>query len=207
MTDENSGPPPVVPVPAPAGDATKCPYCLTAVAATDETETCPGCKAVYHRECWQENGGCAVYGCTHVPAVASRSGIEVPPSYWGQENKPCPVCGQQILAAAVRCRHCGATFTSARPQGAGEFQHQTDLESRLPAAKKQVVIMFVLSVVPFTAPAGAIWAFVWRPGHAEELEALPPLHAALHKIGLVAAIVLTSAMAVMTGLYALVRGG
>src|SRR5689334_2486971 len=115
MADESNETPPVV-ADALHALAAKCPYCLSAFADGDEVETCPGCRAGYHRGCWQENGGCAVYGCAHVPAVESRRAIEVPMSYWGQENKPCPSCGQQILAAAVRCRHCGATFASARPQ-------------------------------------------------------------------------------------------
>jgi hypothetical protein len=196
--------------PAPAdvadGPATKCPYCLAAIATGDEVEACPSCRAVYHRDCWWENGGCAIYGCAQVPTIESRRAIEVPLSYWGQENKPCPACGQQILAAAVRCRHCGATFATARPQEAAEFQHRSALESRLPMARKHVLIMFVLSVVPLTAPAAAIWALVWRPAHADELAALPPLHAALHKIGWVASIALTLAMVAMTALYVVVRG-
>lgn len=191
---------------AAAQPAPTCPYCLVAISPGEQSETCPSCHSVYHHECWTENGGCAVYGCAHAPAVESRRAIEVPLSYWGQENKPCPACGQQILAAAVRCRHCGATFASARPQDAVEFQSRTALDARMPQARKQVLIIFVLSVLPITAPIGAIWAWIWRGGHAEELAALPPLHAALHKIGLFAAIALTIAIAIMTALYVVVRG-
>ena len=32
----------------------------------------------------------------------------------GARGEPCPNCGQSIMAAAVRCRHCGATFSSAK---------------------------------------------------------------------------------------------
>jgi hypothetical protein len=194
--------------PAPLGEdaAPKCPYCLAAIAAGEETHTCPSCHSVYHHECWTENGGCAVYGCAQVPVVESRRAIEVPLSYWGQENKPCPACGQQILAAAVRCRHCGATFGSARPQDAGEFQSRAALAARMPEAQKRVVMIFVLSIIPFTAPIAAIWAWIWRSSHGKELAALPPLHAALHKIGLFVAIGLTIALGVMTALYVVVRG-
>lgn len=203
-------PPPDAPAPAddPAASVTggaNCPYCLTTVVPTDAAETCPSCGAVHHGECWQENGGCAVYGCTQVPVVESRRAIEVPLSYWGQENKPCPSCGQQILAAAMRCRHCGATFSSARPQETTEFRSRAALETRLPEARGRVVLLFVLSVVPFTAPIGAIWGLVWRERHREEIAALPPLHAAISKIGLYTAIALTAGYIVMTSLYVLVR--
>lgn len=31
---------------------------------------CPACRLVYHAECWQENLGCASYGCEQVNALA-----------------------------------------------------------------------------------------------------------------------------------------
>lgn len=40
-----------------------CPYCQTPVQAGVEYVTCPACKTPYHSDCWQENNGCAVYGC------------------------------------------------------------------------------------------------------------------------------------------------
>jgi Prokaryotic RING finger family 1 len=201
--------------PAPAGVSAaapvaltgSCPYCLTGFRTEDVVGSCPGCGAVFHRECWEENGGCAVYGCSQGAAVEGRRAVEVPFSYWGQENKPCPACGQQILAAAKRCRHCGATFVSARPQDTNEFQSRTALEERLPTARSRVVTIFIFSVVPFLAPIGAVWALLWSRGHREELAALPPLYPALVKIGVVAAIVQTVALLVMTVVYFFVRGG
>ncbi len=188
-----------------AATVTTCPFCLTAIAGDEPTETCPSCHAVYHRECWEENNGCAVYGCAKVPVIQSRSAIEIPISYWGQENKPCSACGQQILAAAVRCRHCGATFASARPENAVEFQSRAALNERLPEARRTVIWLFVVSVVPFLAPVGAIWGLIWHRAHREEVRALPSLYGALRKIGLATAIVLTVALVVLTCLYAAVR--
>ena len=40
-----------------------CPYCQTAIAAGSDYLTCPQCKTPHHSDCWQENSGCAVYGC------------------------------------------------------------------------------------------------------------------------------------------------
>ena len=80
-----------------------CAICQSPISGEEAKTVCPACRAEYHAECWEENGGCAVYGCAQVPAVELRRSIEIPVSYWGRENKPCPSCGREILAAAVRC--------------------------------------------------------------------------------------------------------
>jgi hypothetical protein len=182
-----------------------CAICLSPIGREDAPTVCPACHAVYHAECWQENGGCAVYGCSQVPATESRRAIEIPVSYWGQENKNCPKCGREILAAAVRCRHCGTTFESARPQEAGEFQQRTELAQRLPAARRTVVWLFVISVLTCLAPIGAVGGIIWYPAHREEIRSLPALYGALCKIGLTVAIGQTIALVVLTLLYVLVR--
>jgi predicted RNA-binding Zn-ribbon protein involved in translation (DUF1610 family) len=189
--------------PAPSGPV--CAICLSTITDTDAKTSCPSCSATYHAECWNENGGCAVYGCSQAPVVESRRAIEIPMSYWGQENKNCPKCGQQILAAAVRCRHCGTTFASARPQEAEEFRQRADLAQRLPAARRTIVILFILSVLPCLAPIGAVWGFIWYFGHRDELRALPTLYSALSKIGLGVAIGQTVIMVLMTVLFTLLR--
>lgn len=194
-------PPPEPPAPSPGGN---CPFCLTAIGPGDAVTTCPSCRAAHHRDCWDENQGCAVYGCTHVPVVESRRSIEVPVSYWGQENKPCPSCGQQILAAALRCRHCGTTFATARPQETAEFQRRSDLLARVPAARRRVVTLFVLSLIPITSPIAAIWGLVWRGQNEDVIQELPPLHAALGKIAVITACAVTISLALLTTLSVLV---
>jgi predicted RNA-binding Zn-ribbon protein involved in translation (DUF1610 family) len=187
--------------PAPSVASASCPYCLAVIGPDEAFGTCPQCHAPHHNECWTENDGCAVYGCTCVPVVESRTAIEVPMSYWGQEHKPCPACGHEILAAAVRCRNCGTTFASARPEDAAAFLSRSALESRLPGARRWIIIIFVLSVVPFFAPVGAGWALLWGRANREEIAALPPLYGALRKIGLYAACTLTLALIVIALLY------
>jgi hypothetical protein len=183
----------------------KCAICLSPIGAAEATTVCPACQAVYHAECWEENGGCAVYGCAQVPAVEKRQGMEIPVSYWGQENKNCPSCGKEILAAAVRCRHCGAVFQSARPQEAAEFQQRTERAQRLPGIRRTVVALFVFSALPCLAPMGAVWGLIWYPAHREDLRALPSLYGAVAKIGLGIAIGQTVVLVVVTLLYMLVR--
>jgi hypothetical protein len=182
-----------------------CAICLSPVGAADEQTVCPACQAVYHAECWKENGGCAVYGCAQVPVVEKRQAIEIPVSYWGQENKKCPNCGNEILAAAVRCRYCGTVFESARPQEAVEFQQRSELTQRLPASRHTVVALFVFSLLPCLAPIGAVWGIIWYSTHREDLRALPSLYGAATKIGLGIAIGQTIALVVITAWFTLLH--
>lgn len=175
------------------------------MAANEATTECPECHAPYHSECWTENGGCAVYGCQQVPIIEQRQAIEIPVSYWGQENKPCPSCGMQILAAAVRCRHCGATFTSARPQDTHEFERSSQLQQQIPHLRRRVLLLFMLCVVPCVAPLGAIIMVIWHARHREELAALPSLYPALCKLGMIVGFGQTAAMVITTALFAVFR--
>jgi hypothetical protein len=40
-----------------------CTFCQTPIKNEDEEFLCPSCNSPYHNECWDENKGCAVYGC------------------------------------------------------------------------------------------------------------------------------------------------
>jgi len=184
---------------------TDCAICQTTIAAEDAKAACPECKVEYHADCWQENGGCAVYGCAGVPKVEQRRAIEIPISYWGQENKPCPSCQREILAAAVRCRHCGATFSSARPEDADEFSDRATLQERLPGMKRMIVWIFVFSIVPCLAPIGAVWGVIWYLTNRSRLGALPGVFAALLKIALAVGLGQCALILLMTVLYGLTQ--
>lgn len=45
-----------------------CSYCQTPVKNSEELFLCPSCNSPYHKDCWLENSGCAVYGCNHKAA-------------------------------------------------------------------------------------------------------------------------------------------
>ncbi len=199
-------PPPVATIVEKKVEAgTRCAICQTALKEDEPKTACPACGSVYHTDCWEENGGCAVYGCSRVPQVEQRRAVEIPVSYWGQENKPCPACGREILAAAVRCRFCGATFSSAQPEDTGAFQARSALQQRLPKARQLVIWQFILSVVPCTAPIGGIWGLIWHPTHREEIAALPSLYRALSKIGIVVGLGQFAILVLMAIFYSVLR--
>jgi hypothetical protein len=188
------------------GRVAVCAFCLSPIGAGEVATACPACRASYHDECWRENGGCAVYGCSQVPTVEPRKAVEIPVSYWGRENKPCPACGREILAAAVRCRFCGATFSSAQPEDAAAFNQRTEQQKRLPAVKQRVVWIFVLSLIPCLAPIGGLWGLIWYPTHKSDVQALPSLYPALCKMGIAVGLGQTVLMALVAAVYAVGRG-
>lgn len=182
-----------------------CAICQCTIQSNEPTTHCPACSSQYHPDCWTENGGCGAYGCSQAPEVEPRRAIEIPMSYWGQDYKHCPACGQQILAAAIRCRQCGAAFASARPEDATEFEQHAKLKARLPQLKRGVVCLFVISVIPCVAPIGAIWGAIWYSINRKDLAALPAVFAALCKIGLAVSIGQSLLMGLMAAFYAATR--
>jgi hypothetical protein len=188
---------------ASARDARLCAICQTAFADSDSKVSCPGCNAEYHADCWEENGGCAIYGCSQVPPTEGRKSIEIPVAYWGQENKPCPVCNAQILAAAVRCRHCGTVFQTARPLDSTEYSHAASWEARLPKLRKGVIWLAVLSLLPFTAPVGITVLFFWAQSRREGIDKLPSLYSALITIGLLVGTIETVGLVLVAVIFSL----
>jgi len=184
-----------------------CPICQTGIAAAEKATFCAECKTVYHKDCWEENQGCAVYGCSQVPPKEQKSNLETPVSYWGQQHKPCPVCGNQIQAVALRCRHCGATFESARPEQTGEFFQRLTLENTAKSAKTKVVWVFILCALPLTAPIASIIALIWYLRRREAINKMPVMYSALTKIGICVGLGQTILVVLMAMIFAIFGGG
>ena len=48
--------------------AAVCPYCRTPIVVEENNELlCPGCATPHHADCFAENGGCTVFGCSAAP--------------------------------------------------------------------------------------------------------------------------------------------
>lgn len=50
-----------------------CPYCRTEFE--DAPQECPGCGTPHHSECFAENGGCTVFGCSAAPAAEAKISV------------------------------------------------------------------------------------------------------------------------------------
>jgi hypothetical protein len=55
-----------------------CPYCRTKVSAGDPLVACEGCGTVHHADCYAENGGCTIFGCSKAPADEPKLHISTP---------------------------------------------------------------------------------------------------------------------------------
>jgi hypothetical protein len=123
------------------------------------------------------------------------------PSYWGQEKKPCPACGSEILAAAVRCRNCGAVFSSTRPQTSAEYRQGADLSERRTSMRGAIIWIFLLCVIPFLSPVGVIAGLIWFALNRQALRSGSALYAAMLKIGIGIGAILTVLLIVFALLY------
>jgi len=179
---------------AAAGGGPLCIVCQTPVGEQEDAVACPDCGGTYHNDCWQYNGGCGVYGCSEAAPTEGLSTLEVPAAHWGKEEKKCPNCGLEILATAVRCRHCGATFSSATPQGSASFVSQQRTEAKIPTVQKISIWLLIFSVVPCTAPVAAVVGVFWYLANRETIRALPAINSAMCKIAVGVALLQTAMM-------------
>jgi hypothetical protein len=137
-----------------------CSICMSSIDAAEPMHLCDGCRAQYHEECWTENGGCAVYGCANVPKTEGLKPLEIPPAFWGREDKDCPRCGAKIMALAVRCRHCGGEV-EARPEEQASYQRRADRKARTPILRRAAKLFLIASLLPVlslvTVVAGTLY--------------------------------------------------
>lgn len=177
---------PEQPTAAPA-QAALCPVCQSPFAEGEAVTACPGCGARHHGECWQEVGGCGVYGCSHVPPTEKRGDLEVPAGYWGKETKPCPRCGREIQAMAVRCRHCGAEMSAGAGMTGKDWRaERAEIAGRAPLAKRCLWV-FILCVIPPLAPLAVIPATVWLLRRRAALARIGSMPRTLAVVGVVLA--------------------
>jgi predicted nucleic acid-binding Zn ribbon protein len=100
-----------------------CPYCLSPIAEHDEVKTCEVCKAVYHSECWQENGGCSAKSCPSMnrrieidfetdnevksSLILTREEVESSKQIKSiNTSNPCVRCGRQVPSGELFCDKC-----------------------------------------------------------------------------------------------------
>ena len=78
-----------------------CPICCCELSSSEETFICPDCNIHYHKECWNENEGCATYGCNSSKAATKGNLLDE------QLLTPCPWCHTLLNSKIVICSNCG----------------------------------------------------------------------------------------------------
>lgn len=61
-----------------SGGALTCPYCRDPIAGESPVARCAACGTPYHPSCFEESGGCAIYGCRHRLARSSSGRFPAP---------------------------------------------------------------------------------------------------------------------------------
>ena len=134
-----------------------CAICQSAIGPGEAVLVCPNCDQVHHRECWNEVGGCATYGCENAPSTEKTDSAQTPRAAWG-DTKKCPACGEKIKSIALRCRYCGTDFETVDPLTLKDLRKQVVKEERLQSTKTLVITLFALSIFGCLAPILAVAA-------------------------------------------------
>ncbi len=55
-----------------------CPYCRAPITPEEAQTVCTGCGTVHHTDCYEENGGCTIFGCACAPAEEPKLSVSGP---------------------------------------------------------------------------------------------------------------------------------
>lgn len=142
----------------------RCAICQTAIVAGEVVVICPDCALPFHDECWQENRGCAQYGCASAPeTVKAEAAPDAVGAVWGDE-KTCPACGRKIKAQAVKCRHCGAVFETRDLIDAQAYAAREYMDGEYAKARNVVAVLFLGSASGCLSPVALVMLAVLRFG-------------------------------------------
>ena len=88
-----------------------CPYCRTKILAEDGPVVCEGCGTSHHADCYTENGGCTIFGCSKAPGDEPKLSVSTPdlagvpatlPPVVGNRLPPPPPPGGVVSPAATQ---------------------------------------------------------------------------------------------------------
>jgi hypothetical protein len=58
--------------------AALCPYCQGPITEAEESIACSGCETPHHKDCYEENNGCTVFGCKFAPPDEPKLSVSTP---------------------------------------------------------------------------------------------------------------------------------
>jgi TM2 domain-containing protein/RING finger family protein len=64
-----------------------CPYCRSSIASSDLSLVCEGCGTRHHADCYAENSGCTIFGCSNGPADEPKVSVS-PPELMAAASSP-----------------------------------------------------------------------------------------------------------------------
>jgi len=162
-----------------------CAICQTSLLPNEAIKICDRCKAEYHVECWNENGGCGTYGCEMAPMKdKGQSEQAVEDIYWGAKTKVCPMCGETIKISELSCPYCKSNFDTVAPISTQEVKDKLTKKPRKIEENKGAIKVFIFGLLGITAPLNLIFGGIWYKANRWKLREASPIHNLLAIIGL-----------------------
>lgn len=72
-----------------------CPYCRTKIMAEDGPVVCEGCGTSHHADCYAENGGCTIFGCSKAPGDEPKLSVSTP-DLVAMPATPAPIAANRL---------------------------------------------------------------------------------------------------------------
>ena len=118
---------------------------------------CPKCGGVVTMQAELADEAYAIVhdSSAEVVATSAAASHSVPAAQLASDTRPCPFCGEQILATAAKCRHCGEFIDPARAAARSRASKAaaSDSTSEMNPAEYLVGVL--------ASPIGLIIGIVW----------------------------------------------
>jgi hypothetical protein len=152
-----------------------CTICQTRILFNEPVTKCSRCDIEYHTLCWEENKGCAAYGCENTPEVMKAAGQQN-----NYDEKTCPFCKEKIKAFATTCPHCNK-YLAVDPA--------IKDEKPVVGEHKTVIVLFVLSLLGILSPFTLIFSLWYYFYNKDGMNETNPLLRILLKFSIVISII------------------